>query len=130
MKKEYLDKIIKESVDDFMSKLFGNEVNFKKSLDLSNKNLKSIPPKTFNSDLQTLDLSNNELNMIPEQIKHLKDLYFLDLSKNPLVGLKSIENLKYCKKLKEVRLKDTQIYGSKDVKEWKEKYLPNCIFTY
>ena len=54
-----------------------------KSLDLSFKNLHSIPKYIFElSSLENLNLSHNQLQELPEEITKLKSLKVLDISWN------------------------------------------------
>lgn len=58
-------------------------------LDLSNKNLKSIPSYVFNeTSVEELDISNNQLTgSIPAEINRLTALKILDASNNAMTGL-------------------------------------------
>ncbi len=58
-----------------------------KKLDLSRKQLKTLPPEIGNlKALKELYLGDNQLKTVPKVIGHLKALTRLDLRKNPLSG--------------------------------------------
>ena len=59
------------------------------TLDISNKNLHSLPKELFNLiNLEQLLASENKLTELPEEIKYLKKLSKLDLSENTIFYLR------------------------------------------
>lgn len=65
-----------------MSEIKIPSINVSK-LDLSNKNLKAIPPEIFElKNLKSLNLRNNKISNIPPEITRLKRLEKLDISNN------------------------------------------------
>lgn len=63
--------------------------NSKTELDLSGQNLSKVPEYVFGlTDLKELDLSDNDLEgALPGEIRFLKNLVKLDVSKNNMTGI-------------------------------------------
>ncbi|MES2410169.1 MAG: leucine-rich repeat domain-containing protein [Bacteroidota bacterium] len=81
---------------------------FISKLDLSNRNLKSIPEEVFSlKNLKKLNLSNNKIKDIPSEISNLKNLEVLDISNNHILNFYA----KICqlKKLKHLNLNNNKI---------------------
>ena len=79
----------------------------------SNENIKEIPNSIkFLSNLEYLDLSANNIAKVPMDIANLKSLKYLDLSVNDLTT--ATEYLKFLSELKELNLSGNKItsYGS------------------
>lgn len=79
-----------------------------KKIDLSNKNLNSIPSEIFDiTDLEILILTQNQIRAIPASISRLKNLKILDISFNQIKYLP--ENLFQLKNLESLNLSNNDI---------------------
>lgn len=94
------------SVSNAQTKIFTSIDSVKKSsdpvqLDLSHKNLKSIPKEVFEyKNLKVLDLTGNDITSIPSDIKKLSSLEVLKLDSNAITSIsKEVLNLKNLKGL-------------------------------
>ncbi|GMT48737.1 MAG: hypothetical protein IEMM0008_0276 [bacterium] len=94
-----------------------------KKLDLSSKQLKSLPPEIENlKALTDLRLSSNQLKSVPKELGNLKALTSLWLSSNQLKSVpKELGNLKA---LTELYLKDNPLSDKEKAKI--KKLLPKC----
>jgi small GTP-binding protein len=92
----------KKKMDEFE---FGKKT---KKIDLSNKNLKSIPREIFEmKELETLILTQNQIRTIPPTISILQNLKILDISFNQIKNLP--ENLFQLKNLESLNLSNNNI---------------------
>lgn len=80
-------------------------------LDLSNKQLKTVPGNVFNlANLEELNLSNNQLTgALPGEIRFLKNLKILNVSNNQLTGVPA--EIGQLSQLEILDLSDNQLTG-------------------
>ncbi len=82
-------------------------------LDLSYRNLKTLPAQVSNPEIEILILDNNNIEELPSWIGNLKNLRILSIRNNNLLELNSV--LTYCENLEQLYLT-----GNKNLSE-----LPN-----
>ena len=77
-------------------------------LELSNRDLRDIPPETFNfTRIQVLKMANNRICSIPNKIAHLHRMKVLDLHSNVISSLP--ETIINCQHLQEMDLSDNKM---------------------
>jgi len=86
-------------------------IPIKNQLDLSNKQLKTVPSYVFNlTNLEVLDLSNNQLTgSLPAKIRQLQNLKVLNLSNNLMTGVPA--EIGQLKNLQVLNLANNQLTG-------------------
>lgn len=70
-------------------------------LDLSNRNLKEIPARAVNNDIEVLILDNNNISELPDWLMNLPKLRSLSARNN---NLQNVDILMYCENLEELYL--------------------------
>lgn len=88
-----------------------------KILDLSYKDLKSLPAEVLNPEIEILILDNNNIKELPSWIGNLKNLKILSIRNNNLLELNYV--LTYCENLEQLYLS-----GNKNLSE-----LPSLVMN-
>lgn len=73
-----------------------------KILDLSNRNLKTLPAEASNTEIEVLILDNNNIEELPSWIGNLKNLKILSIRNNNLLSLNSL--ITFCENLEQLYL--------------------------
>lgn len=103
----HVSGIEKDSVNVFEGKgIFKS----RKILDLSYRNLETVPAEALNPEIEILILDNNNIEELPSWIANLKNLRILSIRNNNLSNLNSV--ITFCENLEQLYLS-----GNKDLSE-------------
>lgn len=121
------DKITYPYSENFLKTYY---VKFPENLRKSNKQPRSIKilNDEYNMDTEELDLSNKGLKAIPKDVKYLKNIKVLDLSRNELIDISILKNLHNL-----IYLNIEYNLGDKITKDKildLKSELPNCFIKY